>query len=58
MAQAEGVLGHCYLALRQPARARPHLENSHRALLDLYGPDHPTTRKAADYLKRLDPEGS
>jgi serine/threonine-protein kinase len=52
VARAEGVLGRCYLALGQPARARLFLESSHKALLSLYGPEHPDTLEAASYLRR------
>jgi serine/threonine-protein kinase len=53
VARAEILLGRCYLALGQSAQARPLLEHSHETLLALYGPEHPTTREAAVYLRRL-----
>jgi tetratricopeptide (TPR) repeat protein len=53
VARAEIVLGLCYLALGQPSRARPFLERSHTTLLDLYGPEYPATREAANVLRRL-----
>ena len=58
VARAEIVLGRCYLELDQPARARPFLERGHKTLLDLYGREHPRTREAADFLRRLGTAGS
>ena len=57
VARAELVLGRCYLALGQPAEARPLLQHSHQVLLGLYGPENTTTREAAEQLRRLDAPG-
>jgi tetratricopeptide (TPR) repeat protein len=57
VARAEILLGRCYLALGQPSLARPYLEHSHKILLSLFGPEHPTTRKAATYLRSLNVPG-
>jgi hypothetical protein len=52
-AQADLMLGKCYMALGQPSRARSFLESSYKALLRLHGPAHNQTRDAADHLRRL-----
>ncbi len=57
VARADNMLGRCYLALWQPARAHLYLERSYKALLGLYGPDHPATRAAASYLHNLGIQG-